>query len=132
MAGHSLKLSFPSRYSQCIRAEEGYCCIQYQVCSDFPQTVIAGIAYSPGFSLDTSLGAGPMAKQDTECSLDYVIISDSQNMCTQGTNNLATTDRYCGSFLNTQVDAVFDVPICGKSQQLNTLLSQSMSRYMKT
>ena len=56
-------------YNVCIRPEAGFCCVQYQVCSD------------PGsFSLELNKApADPTmpdpGKQDADCKLDYIEIA---------------------------------------------------------
>ena len=61
-------ISFSS-YNVCIRPEAGFCCVQYQVCSD------------PGsFTLDAGEldGSDPTmltAAQDTSCTSDYIDIA---------------------------------------------------------
>ena len=51
------------RYSICIRAEAGFCCVQYTVCQDVDNP----------FSLDTTM---TMAMVDDAClTVDYVGIS---------------------------------------------------------
>ena len=59
------------RYSVCIRPEEGFCCVEYQVCPD----------EAMGFTFDT-LAANTNSKQDDACitstnSADYITIAES-------------------------------------------------------
>jgi hypothetical protein len=55
----------------CIRQEEGFCCVQFQVCAD-QSTPTAGINANPGFSLDET-NAGVM--YDSICNtFDYIAI----------------------------------------------------------
>ena len=62
-----------SSYNVCIRPEAGFCCVQYQVCSD------------PGsFSLELNKApADPTmpdpGKQDADCKLDYIEIAGISN-----------------------------------------------------
>jgi len=86
------------RYSICIRAEEGFCCVQYQVCSDVTDP----------FSLAPKVEGESKSNIDSNCNtLDFIIISQSSGLpCQQGNNNGQTHNNYCGKFLNAgkQVD----------------------------
>ena len=84
------------------------------------------------FSIDAM---NAMAKQDTECTNDYILISgtqsttyshwlrtkdlsvsrdtDSSAECNLGINNLAVDSKYCGQFLSTFPANVKNTPICG-------------------
>ena len=62
-------ISFSS-YNVCIRPEAGFCCVQYQVCSDPGSFTIAAGA--------TDAAADPLvfeAAQDTSCTSDYIDIA---------------------------------------------------------
>lgn len=127
------------RYSICIRAAAGFCCVQYMVCQGVTNP----------FSLDTTT---TMAMQDDFClTVDHIGISseqlshkvpfantkiiffkkirrihvcqlfslsvaDSGSTCNQG-NNLATDSRYCGLTLSNFNMAVVgvDSPVCGEN-----------------
>jgi len=92
-------------YNVCIRPEAGFCCIQYQVCSDDNS-----YSLSSGNLADPTM---PMAKQETDCTLDYIDIAGSSGSCTQGSQNgNALTNKYCGASLNPLLDALANVPIC--------------------
>jgi hypothetical protein len=52
------------RYNVCIRPESGSCCVKYQACADQPDA----------YSLSSGDSAITMAKLDTNCALDYVLI----------------------------------------------------------
>ena len=59
-------------YSICIRPADGFCCVQYSVCAD----------QMDAFSLDAKL---QMAKQDTDCSADFIVISgEAENITKDG------------------------------------------------
>ena len=61
-------ISFSS-YNVCIRPEAGFCCVQYQVCSDPGSfTIAAGI-------IDASDPLNFKAAQDTSCTSDYIDIA---------------------------------------------------------
>ncbi len=51
-----------SSVTACIRRQEGFCCIQYQVCSDVANA----------FALEAT--STPAALVDSKCTLDYVAI----------------------------------------------------------
>ncbi len=57
----------------CIRAEEGYCCIEYMVCPDQVDATAGNV--QPGFSLDPTLTTG--ATDDDCLTHDYVGIDMS-------------------------------------------------------
>ena len=58
-----------SSYNVCIRPEAGFCCVQYQVCSDPGSfTIAAGI-------IDASDPLNLKAAQDTSCTSDYIDIA---------------------------------------------------------
>jgi len=90
-------------YSICIRAEEGFCCVQYQVC----QGVMMAFSLSPKV-------ADTMATIDSNClTTDFVTISQSTGLpCQQGANNGQTHNQYCGGFLNNFMTLKKNVPIC--------------------
>ena len=64
-------MSLP-RYNQCVRQEAGYCCIEYQVCSDTDSFTL---------SIIQTMAAMLAAALDTDCSLDYITISASSGTC---------------------------------------------------
>jgi len=76
-------------YGICIRQEEGYCCIQYTLCSD-----------ANSFSL-TMLHAN--AKLDTDCVTDYVGIAGVSANCPASVGS-STHTKLCGA-LFTAVEA---------------------------
>ena len=91
-------------YNVCIRPEPGFCCIQYMLCQNEPNP----------FSLDTQGAADMKAKQESDCTLDYITISGSSVSCVQGSQNgNALTNKYCGAKLNPVKEAMADVAICG-------------------
>jgi len=85
-------------YGICIRQEEGYCCIQYTLCSD-PNS----------FSL-TMLNAA--AKLDTDCVTDYVGIAGvSANCPTQ--SGASTHTKLCGAiFSAVEASALAQTRLC--------------------
>ena len=76
MTNKSLRLRINSlfffRYSVCIRQEEGYCCVQYMLCSENPNR---------SFGIDNNAAGAALALQDA-CSQDYIGIA-GKNMHTQ-------------------------------------------------
>ena len=92
------------RYSVCIRQEQGFCCVQYQVCPD--------IAVNMGAFALGAAAAG--AQTDNACNEDYLGITGSANSCIQQANNAMLTDRYCGANFNTLRTATVNIQICGK------------------
>jgi len=87
-------------YAVCIRRESGYCCVQYQVCSD-----------ADSFNID-SVTANKVAKVDTDCTLDYITIETSTSGCVPGGGGATFTSRYCGRKLNPLTAGDANVPIC--------------------
>ena len=64
------------------------------------------------FSLDS--GTDGKAKQESDCTLDYIAISGSSVSCVQGSQNgNALTNKYCGQKLNPVKESLTDVAICG-------------------
>jgi len=94
-------------YSHCIRQEQGFCCVEYSVCSDSDDQ----------FSLDNEVVVGDAAAiTGTSCFLtdattvasgDYITIEASGNDC-----NVPTNSKYCGQKLNAQNTLTFSTPIC--------------------
>ena len=62
-----LCLSFLS-YNVCIRPEDGFCCIQYQVCSD------AGSFSLSSGAIDPAIAADLVSKAEADCTNDYISI----------------------------------------------------------
>ena len=95
-------------YNICIRQEDGFCCVQYEVCAD-----------DNAFSISNAI---PMAKQfAANCATqDYIEIEGSGATCQQGNQqqNLLV-NMYCQGFLSTVTDAIKNSPICGKQHQGN-------------
>ena len=92
-------------YAICIRQEEGYCCIQYQVCNDANSMTLGtrtGVAGANNGIADT----------DTLCTRDYLRIDGSAATCQQNGVVGGQTDRYCGTFLNTFNTATANIAIC--------------------
>ncbi len=102
-----IRVSIPvCSYAVCIRAEEGFCCIQYMVCPDEAATV----APQPGFSI-SSMVDGTALTDDDCLTLDYISINDSctytstiwANVCNTTklvillfSWDVSLTDLYCG------------------------------------
>ena len=84
-------------YSNCIRREQGFCCIQYSVCE--------GVANS--FTLDSLPTAA--AKQGSDCTKDFILIPSASSTCT---SNGSLQSRFCGSVLNIQDARAMNIPIC--------------------
>lgn len=57
------------RYSWCIRQEAGYCCVQYQACTD-----------ANSFSIDSTIAAAGTSQVDSLCTLDFVTIPGKFNI----------------------------------------------------
>jgi len=100
-------------YNACIRQESGFCCVQYQVCSD-PNS------YSLDNQLDSSIAANAKAVVGTSCvtkatapdttsTADYIEIASSSAECN---GNVVEFSRYCGSQLNTDTTPTQSIPIC--------------------
>ena len=71
------------------------------------------------FSLDS--GTDGKAKQESDCTLDYITISGSSVSCVQGSQNgNALTNKYCGQKLNPVKEAETNVAICGTFFIFNT------------
>jgi hypothetical protein len=94
-------------YNVCIRPEDGFCCIQYQVCSDPGSFSLSGGGQDP--TDPTKL----ISIAESGCTNDYIDIPGSSANCNQGSQNAnALTNKYCGSILNPTVGATVNVPIC--------------------
>jgi len=76
-------------YNICIRQEQGYCCVQYTVCSD-----------ANSYSLDV-LTAAAMAKIDTNCDSDFLGIDGIGLTCTAATNRVQHT-KICGGIFHAE------------------------------
>jgi len=90
------------RYNICLRREQGFCCVHYQVCSD-----------TNSFSLDIFMDtvADPTLAQSLEeelCLTDYIIIEGSSSDCHLTQN----TQRYCGQKLADSQVGKADLAIC--------------------
>ena len=83
-------------YSVCIRREVGFCCVQYQLCTDENSMTLGTI--------------NTAAQTDTLCTEDYFAIPGSAGACNG--NNAAVTNQYCGTNLNVLIGAGADIPIC--------------------
>lgn len=83
-------------YSACIRLQNGYCCVQYQVCQNVPNA----------FTLDTNA----VGKVDSQCtSLDYVLIEGANTIC--NSKNPALNSKFCGSYFGNPGTAI-NQPVC--------------------
>merc|ERR1739844_436131 len=104
-AGNALHLE-NQNYNICIRQEMGMTCTVYTVCD-----AIAGQGLP--FSLSnidvTGLAAAALGLSDFACTLDYIEISGSSEVC-----GVAPTNKYCGDVLTTDVATVATTnnPIC--------------------
>ena len=99
---------FLFRYSACIRQEDGFGCIQYNVCTDVTN----------GFTLDAANGAA-IAETESKngrasCSEDYIVIEGATVACTCGSFNNNLVSRLCGVRLNVAEALTENVPVCGK------------------
>merc|ERR1719245_892205 len=92
------------QYTQCVRQEAGYCCIEYQVCS--------GSGDTDPFTLSVLSTAASMAKAmyDSDCSLDYISIPASSGTCTS--TNIDSHTKYCGETLSTMDENLLNTPVC--------------------
>jgi len=94
-------------YSTCIRQESGFCCVQYSVCTDPPNSFSLNAANTDSKSIigsncvDTSIAT--MIKED------YITISGGSSDCNTG---LSDTNRFCGTSLNVYTDLTTSIPIC--------------------
>ena len=66
-------LSFLS-YNVCIRPEDGFCCIQYQVCSD------AGSFSLSSGAIDPAIAADLVSKAEADCTNDYISIPGNYHL----------------------------------------------------
>merc|ERR1712238_12155 len=80
-------------YGICIRQEDGYCCIQYTLCSD-----------TNSFSLGAPAAT---ATQDTNCALDWVGIAGVSATCVHGTA-AQTHSKLCGAKFSTATANTLD------------------------
>merc|ERR1712110_1057886 len=80
-------------YSVCIRQNEGFCCVQYQVCSD--------ASTADAMSIFRPMGDdGAAALVDSSCDRDYIGIAGSSASCISGTGGGNLNNRYCGGAFN--------------------------------
>jgi len=75
------------RQNICIRQEAGFCCIQYNSCSD-PNS----------YAFDNKIAADN-GDQGSNCSQDYIEISGVSATCDAGSNGAVIGDRLCGTVL---------------------------------
>jgi hypothetical protein len=97
-------------YSHCIRQEQGYCCVQYTVCSDTSSFSWDSNEANTKALTGTNCGDSPTA--DAYTSADYITIEGSANSCSSN----ALYNQYCGYALNPDDSNTpsINVPICGK------------------
>ena len=81
--------------------EEGFCCVQYQVCT------LAAEVFP--FTLDQS---SDVSQIDTNCATDFIDIVGSSAICNQNVAAAQLTDRYCGNNFNDVGELETDVQIC--------------------
>jgi len=94
-------------YSHCIRQEAGFCCIQYQVCSDMNSFSIDTMAKEDG----PPVTGGP-ALHDAACkTLDYVQIENSNGGCTDNGAGIFRS-KYCGGFFTDFTSGKANTPVC--------------------
>merc|ERR1711953_628549 len=97
------------QYSHCIRQECGYCCIQYQVCSDASSwSIDQGETAMTG----TTATANVVPGIDTWCSHDYIGIPESNRGCSDSQNGLSFNSRYCGNLLGAATGGLSNIPVC--------------------
>ncbi len=74
---------FFCRYSQCIRQEAGYCCVQFQVKEKLHNSTIIykwlpknsqACTDANSFTIDATIAAAGTSLVDTQCTLDYITI----------------------------------------------------------
>ena len=53
----------------CIRREQGFCCVQYNVCSD-----------AKSFTLDFEMNNAMKSMVDSECAEDFILIPGMTNL----------------------------------------------------
>jgi hypothetical protein len=88
-------------YNVCVKKQDGFCCVQYQVCSD--QTL--------AFSLDQTTASATKQIVDSGCATDYVRIPGSSQACTSQPGT-AVNNKYCGGFLGPLTDVGPNSQIC--------------------
>lgn len=83
-------------YNSCIKKQDGFCCVQYQVCAD----------QTNAFTFDVTAATLGMSKVDDTCkaSIDYVRIPGSSLSCTSQPG-IAVNNKYCGNVFATLTDA---------------------------
>ena len=92
-------------YSACVRQEAGMCCIEYRPC---PEDVDSFSLWTDGADIEQPENS---AFQETECTLDYIIIEGGSYACVNP--NPLTVNRFCGTRLSTAPeDLIFHAPIC--------------------
>lgn len=91
-------------YSICVKQQQGFCCVQYEVCTD--QT-------NP-FTLDVTAADQTAQAVDQSCfTTDYIGIEGSNSVCTSA-NNAYVNNKFCGTALgSTNLAATaIHIPIC--------------------
>lgn len=95
-------------YNICMRKEQGYCCIQYQVCDE--------TTYANVFSLyRKAVDASSISQVVTECTEDYITIAGATGSCARpipvGGN---ARERFCGGRFSpdTGTNAKSHAPVC--------------------
>ena len=91
-------------YTICIRPLDGYCCIEYTLCSD-----------SNAWTLDSDADIANTADTDAQCIADdHLIIDGYSGNCTPDTNVVLHT-RICGVSWNADtINANVNTKICGE------------------
>jgi hypothetical protein len=89
-------------YNVCIKKQDGFCCVQYQVCAD----------QTGAFTLDATNSPGK-AMVDGVCTsaIDFVRIPGSSQTCT-AQPGLQLNNKYCGGALGVVADVAINTQIC--------------------
>ena len=85
-------------YAVCVRRMAGFCCVEYQVCSNEAD------GYTWGGN--TAIAADAIA----DCTEDFITIEGGSQ-----TGAIPTRNKYCGGVLNDFATAVVNVPIICKA-----------------
>jgi hypothetical protein len=85
-------------YNICIRQEDGYCCIEYSVCSD---------TYSFGVDHYSTIASIEQSGTGSRCTEDFVTIVGGSGTC----GGTALMDRFCGDELAAHTSVSVDQPV---------------------
>eukprot|EP00094_Tigriopus_californicus_P012749 TCALIF_12324-PA protein Name:"Protein of unknown function" AED:0.05 eAED:0.05 QI:41/0.8/0.90/1/0.6/0.63/11/54/343 len=93
----------PTRYSACIRQNEGFCCVEYQVC---PPPIMNPFVIDDAVNLLEENNCGI-----TTNDKDFVIIAGASATCSMEPGTLLRS-KFCGSTFNFLASAPESAPVC--------------------